>query len=227
MDVKLHLIKGNPKGKEVEVPTGILKVGRAEDSDLIIASTRISRHHCEIINEGGKLFLRDKGSGNGSFVNGAKVVGEQPLNAGDEVAIGPLTFALVIDGVGMPEGADAEAEGAEPAEPAPAPAVKAKPAMPQPKAAPQKAAPVVPGAKPKAPAGGKVATPAKLGGRANPADFLSSLEKMAGPPKKPAAGAASKPPVAKPPAGKAPPAKPGQPKTDDVIEISDEDMLES
>ena len=210
MDVKLHLIKGNPKGKEVEVPTGILKVGRAEDSDLIIASTRISRHHCEIINEGGKLFLRDKGSGNGSFVNGAKVVGEQPLNAGDEVAIGPLTFALVIDGVGMPEGADAEAEGAEPAEPAPAPAVKAKPAMPQPKAAPQKAAPVVPGAKPKAPAGGKVAT--KMAGLAL---------------KKPAAGAASKPPVAKPPAGKAPPAKPGQPKTDDVIEISDEDMLES
>jgi predicted component of type VI protein secretion system len=218
MDVKLHLIKGNPKGKEVEVPTGILKVGRAEDSDLIIASTRISRHHCEIINEGGKLFLRDNGSGNGSFVNGVKVVGEQALKAGDEVAIGPLTFALVIDDVGMPEATQAEA--AEPAEPAPI--VKAKPPALQQKAAPAKAAPAVPGLKPKAPAGGKIGMPTRPGARTNPADFLSSLEKMAGPPKKPAAGASPKPP-----AGKAPPAKPGQPKADDVIEISDDDLLES
>jgi len=225
MEVKLHLVKGNPKGKEVEIPTGILKVGRAEDSDLIIASALISRHHCEIIHEGGKLILRDNGSGNGSFVNGTKVVGEQALKAGDEVAIGPLTFALVIDGVGMPEPTEepVEAEAVEP--PAPAPVVKAKPTAPQPKAAPAKPAAAMPGLKPKAPAGGKIAIPGKSGTKTSPADFLSSLEKMAGP-KKPASAASPKPPAAKSPTAK-PPAKPGQAKTDDVIEISDDDLLES
>ena len=98
MEARLHLIKGNPKGKQVEIPSGTLTVGRAEDSDLIIASTRVSRHHCEIINEEGKLAIRDKGSGNGTFVNGAKIE-EQALDAADEVRIGPLTFVLEIDGV--------------------------------------------------------------------------------------------------------------------------------
>ena len=97
MDAKLHLVKGNPKGKLVEVPTGKLTVGRAEDSDLIIASTRVSRHHCEIANEENRLVIRDKKSANGTFVN-RKRVQEHVLQPGDEVRIGPLTFLVEING---------------------------------------------------------------------------------------------------------------------------------
>jgi len=93
MDVKLHLTKGNPKGKTVDVPAGTLKIGRAEDSDLIIASTRVSRHHCEIANEESRLILRDKGSANGTFVNRRKIQ-EQMLQPGDQVQVGPLSFIV-------------------------------------------------------------------------------------------------------------------------------------
>lgn len=123
MQAKLHLVKGNPKGKTVEIPPGTLTVGRAEDSDLIIASTRVSRHHCEIVNGNAGLIVRDKGSGNGTAVNGAKVT-EQPLKPGDEIQIGPLTFSVEIDGK---RGAAAK-PAARPA-PAPAPA-RHKPAGP-------------------------------------------------------------------------------------------------
>ena len=182
MNVKLHLIKGNPKGKELEVPAGTLKVGRAEDSDLIIASTRISRHHCEITNDGTTLAIRDLGSGNGSLVNGTKVQ-QQALKAGDEVQLGPLTFVVEIDGVREPA---------------------TKPAAPQPpKAAPPKPAPAPPAAKqPRPPAKPAPKPTAKPG----PADVLASLERLAG--------------------QKKPPAR-EQPKGNDVLDISDEDLLDT
>jgi predicted component of type VI protein secretion system len=175
MEAKLHLIKGNPKGKQVEIPSGTLTVGRAEDSDLIIASTRVSRHHCEIVNGEAHLAIRDKGSGNGTFVNGAKIQ-EEALEAGDEVRIGPLTFVVEIDGVRKKP-----ARAAAPAKPAPAPKTKApKPKAPKPKAA-----------KPKGPV-----PPGKKGGKD---DILASLERLAG----------------------------GRPRKDDVLEISDDDLIDS
>jgi len=187
MQVKLHLVKGNPQGKQVEVPVGTLTIGRAEDSDLIIASTRVSRHHCEILNEASRVVIRDKGSGNGTLVNGAKIH-EQALNPGDEVQIGPLTFAVEIDGkrqsAGPPKGA------ARPARPAVA--QPAKPAAAKPRVAP-----------PPAPK------------RGTPDDILASLERLA----------AGKKPQGKPLLPKVPPPK--QSKGGDVLEISDEDLLDS
>jgi predicted component of type VI protein secretion system len=194
MQVKLHLVKGNPQGKQVEVPLGTLTIGRAEDSDLIIASTRVSRHHCEIINEAGGVLVRDKGSGNGTLVNGEKVQ-EQPLSPGDEIQVGPLTFAIEIDG-------NRQRKAAKPAAPA-KPAVQAK-AAPAPKVAPKAAA--RPGPFPSA--GG--------GGKPNPNDILASLERLAG-----------AKPGAKPGAKAATPPAPGKKKSDNVLEISDEDLLDA
>ena len=126
MQVKLHLLKGNPPGKQVEVLPGTLTVGRAEDSGLIIASTRVSRHHCEIVNDQDRVIIRDKGSGNGTLVNGVKVT-EQALGPGDEVSIGPLTFQVEIDGKRQrqapPAAVRPAAPGLRPAASRPAPAV--------------------------------------------------------------------------------------------------------
>jgi predicted component of type VI protein secretion system len=196
MQVKLHLVKGNPQGKQVEVPLGTLTVGRAEDSDLIIASTRVSRHHCEIVNEANRVVLRDNGSGNGTLVNGEKVQ-EKALSPGDEIQVGPLTFAIEIDGKRQ-----RVAAAAKPASPA-NPAGLAR-QMAQPKAAPS----LKPAPKP------ALGTRPALGGKRGPADdILASLERLAG----------GKKPGAKPTT----PLAPGKKKSDDVLEISDEDLLDS
>ena len=198
MQARLHLVKGNPQGKQVEVPEGTLTVGRAEDSDLIIASTRVSRHHCEIVNEQNRLVIRDKGSGNGTLVNGAKVQ-EQALSAGDEVQVGPLTFVVEIDG--KREKAAAPAAPARPAAAQPRPAAPARP-----QAASQPKAPAKPQPKAAQPKPG----PVPAGKRPAPDDILASLERLAG-----------KKPPAKP--GSAPPQKKGG---NQVLEISDEDLLD-
>jgi pSer/pThr/pTyr-binding forkhead associated (FHA) protein len=184
MQVKLHLVKGNPQGKQVEVPPGALTVGRAEDSGLIIASTRVSRHHCQIVNEQNRLVARDNGSGNGTFVNGVKIAGEQVLGAGDEISIGPLTFQVEINGSRQAGGKlAAKLAAVKPAAAKAAPAAKptlgGKPAFPAP------------------------ATPKKIVGKPSPADILASLENMAG--KK----------------------KPGEAKGGDVLQISDDDLLDA
>ncbi len=153
MQARLHLVKGNPKGKEVDVPEGTLTVGRAEDRDLIIASTRVSRQHCDIVNEAGALTVRDNDSGNGTLVNGQKVK-EQQLQPGDEVTIGPLTFLVEIDGV------------KEKPQPEAAPA---QPAAPQGQAQPETQHKPKPQAK-----------PAQPRGRPSDDDILASLEQMSG-----------------------------------------------
>jgi len=162
MQVKLHLVRGNPHGKQVEIPPGTTAVGRAEDSDLIIASTRVSRHHCEIINEETRLLVRDKGSGNGTLVNGKKVE-EQVLNVGDEIQIGPLTFRVEIEGAGKASAPTSVAPSAPASKAAPAP----KSAPPPAKPAPRVRTPP-PAAKPKIP-----------GKAASPQDILASLERLA------------------------------------------------
>jgi len=130
MDVKLHLTKGNPKGKTVDVPAGILKVGRAEDSDLIIASTRVSRHHCEIANDQNRLVIRDKGSANGTFVNRQKIQ-EQVLQPGDQVQVGPLSFIVEINGVRKRTSSSVVKQAAKSAKAA-APSLRpSKPAVPK------------------------------------------------------------------------------------------------
>ena len=130
MDVKFHLTKGNPKGKTVDVPAGILKVGRAEDSDLIIASTRVSRHHCEIANEKDRLVIRDNGSANGTFVNRKKIQ-EQVLQPGDQVQVGPLTFIVEINGVRKRSSSPAAQKSVKSAKAAAPSARPSKPATPK------------------------------------------------------------------------------------------------
>ncbi|MDH4197721.1 MAG: SpoIIE family protein phosphatase [Candidatus Aminicenantes bacterium] len=63
-------------------------LGRAPDNDLILPDQFCSSCHAMIVAVEGGFVLRDKGSKNGSFVNGQRVEGERPLRAGDEILVG-------------------------------------------------------------------------------------------------------------------------------------------
>ena len=63
-------------------------LGRAPgEGGLAVADAALSRRHCSIANEGGRLVVEDLGSRNGTFVNGERVV-RRHLRPGDEVEIG-------------------------------------------------------------------------------------------------------------------------------------------
>jgi len=68
-------------------------IGRAAEADLSLESDgTVSRLHSAIERYPGGWVLRDLGSSNGTFVNGERVVGDRPLNSGDEVRVGSCVF---------------------------------------------------------------------------------------------------------------------------------------
>jgi pSer/pThr/pTyr-binding forkhead associated (FHA) protein len=71
----------------------VVLVGRHPDCDVRIDLPQISRRHCCLAQAYERLLIRDLGSRHGVRVNG-RVVAEERLRPGDEVAIGHLIFRL-------------------------------------------------------------------------------------------------------------------------------------
>jgi len=74
-----------------------LTIGRAADNDLVIADTRVSRHHARISGRRRTLVYADLGSTNGSRVNGVQV-GELVLGAGDRIELGDTVIIIEVAG---------------------------------------------------------------------------------------------------------------------------------
>lgn len=67
-----------------------MTIGRAEDNNVIVEDSAMSRHHAEIIlHPDGTAEIKDRGSRTGTFVNDQRVE-SQLLRDGDHLSIGPL-----------------------------------------------------------------------------------------------------------------------------------------
>lgn len=118
MAFQLVVVRGRSNSTTHRLAAGVTVVGRQDGCQLQIRSSQVSRKHCELFERDGQLVVKDLGSSNGTFVNGRKVEGEQPLRDGDELSIGGVTFRV----------AGGEA-GASPADTAPPVAVAAADVM--------------------------------------------------------------------------------------------------
>ena len=57
----------------IRLPAKVLRIGRAPDSDVVVADLRVSRHHAELRRRrGGAWEIIDLGSHNGTFLNGKR-----------------------------------------------------------------------------------------------------------------------------------------------------------
>jgi pSer/pThr/pTyr-binding forkhead associated (FHA) protein len=82
-------------------PAGEVILGRSNDCDLPIHSSEASRLHAAVRAEGGRYFIRDLGSTNGTSLNGIALETESVLSAGDRIGVGGavVTFCQVDDAV--------------------------------------------------------------------------------------------------------------------------------
>lgn len=62
---------------------------------LVISDVAASRRHFQIFERGGKWFVTDLGSRNGTFLNEEKVEGDIELAAGDRVQVGETVFSFL------------------------------------------------------------------------------------------------------------------------------------
>ncbi len=69
------LVVIDPGGRRTRVPLSLFpfRMGRAPDNNLVLRDSRISRHHAQIVHDGGRFILEDPGSRHGVWVNGQRV----------------------------------------------------------------------------------------------------------------------------------------------------------
>jgi ABC-type multidrug transport system ATPase subunit/pSer/pThr/pTyr-binding forkhead associated (FHA) protein len=73
-------------------------VGRDKANDCVIDHPTVSKHHAEFVKQDGKVFIVDRGSTNGTFVNGIKIKRHQ-LQELDRIIIGPTELKFSGDGL--------------------------------------------------------------------------------------------------------------------------------
>ena len=93
-DARLVMIHGPRIGRSVNVHGVPLVLGRSSDADFQVDHPSVSRSHCAVWSEGDKVFVRDLGSKNGTWVNDNSVVRGE-LNVGDSVSLGEVMMRLV------------------------------------------------------------------------------------------------------------------------------------
>ena len=79
--------KGHEPGRMFDVGAGA-RLGRAAGSDVHIDDSYASAAHARIYRRGGRVYIEDLGSTNGTFVNGRQITRPLPLEVNDTVRIG-------------------------------------------------------------------------------------------------------------------------------------------
>lgn len=90
-----------PDGTERKLEFGSkpLIIGRLPESEISVRDSFISRVHCGISFTNGQFNLKDFGSTNGTYRNGARVF-ECTLATGDKIQVGNTTLVFEIDPAG-------------------------------------------------------------------------------------------------------------------------------
>ncbi|MFL6192650.1 MAG: sigma 54-interacting transcriptional regulator, partial [Thermoanaerobaculia bacterium] len=91
----LNAVSGALAGQSFDLGLEPLTIGRERGNALHLRDLAVSRQHCVIETREGRLVLRDLGSSQGTFVNGARI-SERTLEHGDLVTIGGSLFVLQI-----------------------------------------------------------------------------------------------------------------------------------
>ncbi len=89
------ILTGPRQGETIEL-IGSLTIGRSPENLLQLSDPQISRKHAVIQQTPQGTFLRDLGSGNGTFVDNRKVI-EYRLAPGDQIQVGPLAIRYEVD----------------------------------------------------------------------------------------------------------------------------------
>jgi DNA-binding winged helix-turn-helix (wHTH) protein len=80
--------------REYALPAGPSFVGRGPECGVRLPSSQVSRVHAQLTVSGRRAALEDRGSKNGTWVNGARITAPADLTDGDEVLFG--TYRLVF-----------------------------------------------------------------------------------------------------------------------------------
>jgi pSer/pThr/pTyr-binding forkhead associated (FHA) protein len=94
MTAKLVVVRG-AKPATIRLKRLPATMGRGSQASLKVGDTLVSRKHCEIYEEDGRLMVRDLDSANGTFVNKLRIDQPTQLASGDLLKVGPVVLKAV------------------------------------------------------------------------------------------------------------------------------------
>jgi predicted component of type VI protein secretion system len=95
LNAKLMVVGGEVKTTEIKLRLPCV-IGRGKGSTVTLPHPLVSRQHCELFESNGRLWVRDLGSLNGTYVNNEKVT-ETELPPNELLTVGTVTFRAVYD----------------------------------------------------------------------------------------------------------------------------------
>ena len=90
---KLVVLSAGMTGRTHELNVEKTTIGRVEDNTFQIAEPSVSSHHCELLQRGSDILVRDLNSTNGTFINGEKI-SEKVLVPGQILRLGQIEMRL-------------------------------------------------------------------------------------------------------------------------------------
>jgi len=92
-NARLTILGGNDKGRELDLRAGqTFTIGRGIDNDLVLTDIAASRKHFDLRYDGEYWCVKDRGSGNGTLINGTIQDNETRLYNADRIEIGNTLF---------------------------------------------------------------------------------------------------------------------------------------
>jgi len=88
-------IHGPELGKKYALQEYEFTIGREEGNHIVVDLDNVSRRHAMIIRRQGRMFVKDLGSTNGTYLNDAEVTQETPLRSGDLIKVGGSIFKFL------------------------------------------------------------------------------------------------------------------------------------
>src|SRR5262245_38569502 len=83
----LIVLAGSAMGEMYKITRERTIIGRGQKADIRMMDDGISREHCEVLIQGGKVVLHDLGSTNGTYCRGLRV-DMHDLEDGDKILVG-------------------------------------------------------------------------------------------------------------------------------------------
>jgi predicted component of type VI protein secretion system len=93
---KLIFISSDFAGRTYELVLEKTTIGRGEKNTLVVRDGSVSASHCEILVFGPEVIVRDLGSANGTFVDGARLQGQTQVKSGQLLRFGNVEARLEL-----------------------------------------------------------------------------------------------------------------------------------
>ena len=96
--MKMQLIQVGPIpfGDRFEIDHFPFVLGRSSSCDHQVFHPMVSRKHCELKREKGRVRIEDLHSSNGTYINGQRVKEEVTLRDGDEINLGCVSYRVTL-----------------------------------------------------------------------------------------------------------------------------------